>query len=653
MKLSVIIVNYNVKYFLEQCLNSVRNACLETDSEVFVVDNNSVDGSVKMLKEKFPEVTVIENKENLGFSRANNQAIQLSKGQYVLLLNPDTVVEVDTFTKILNFMDTHPEAGGLGVKMIDGKGKFLPESKRGLPTPSVAFYKVFGLSSLFPRSKVFGQYHLGYLDKDKIHEVDILAGAFLLLRKETLEKTGLLDETFFMYGEDIDLSYRIIKAGYKNYYFPETRIIHYKGESTKKSSINYVLVFYNAMIIFARKHFSQKNAKLVSFLINLAIYLRASLAITQRFFNRIFLPFTDFVVIYTGFYFIKNYWEHNFLFPRGGHYPSEFIAIVVPAYILVWLFSIFLIGGYDKPIKPFKIFQGLLLGTLIILVIYALLSEGYRFSRALIVIGAIWSLISMFIIRIILSISRFKSYKFDSSKNRNFIIVGDKEESERVVSVLRQTSINPGFIGLVNVSENNNKGNGFIGNINQIKEIIDIYKIDEVIFCAKNMTPQDIIDKMSELKSSQVDYKIAPPESLYIIGSNSIDTSGDLYVVNINSILKFSNKRNKRLFDIMASVILLCLSPLLIFSVRNIPGFFTNIFLVLFAQKTWVGYFRNEESARMPAIRHGILNPTDAFREKTLTDEMIIRLNMIYARDYRIMNDLNILFKGIRELGRK
>lgn len=653
MKLSVIIVNYNVKYFLEQCLYSIRDAGKGINTEIFVVDNNSVDGSVKMVKEKFPEVIILENKENLGFSKANNQAISLAKGEYVLLLNPDTVIENDTFKKITQFMDSNPDAGGLGVKMIDGKGKFLPESKRGLPTPKVAFYKVFGLSGLFPKSKIFGQYHLGYLDKDKIHEVDILAGAFMLIRKKTLDKTGYLDETFFMYGEDIDLSYRILKAGYKNYYFPETRIIHYKGESTKKSSINYVLVFYNAMIIFARKHFSQKNAKLFSFLINLAIYLRAFLAITERFLQRVILPLSDIAVIYSGFYYIKNYWEKNYLFPREGHYPLEYITLVVPVYILIWLLSVYLSGGYDKPIKSKKIFQGLIIGTLVILVIYALLSEEYRFSRALIVMGAIWSLISMFTIRITLSMFKFKNLRFDTGKNRNFAIVGDKEETERVTAVLNQTSINPGFIGLVNINEDNNKGNGFIGNLGQIKEIIEIYKIDEVIFCAKNLTAQEIINKMSELKGTQVDYKIAPPESLYIIGSNSIDTSGDLYVVNINSISKFSNKRNKRFFDTLSAIVLLTLFPVMVFIVKNIPGFFRNIFLVLIAQRSWVGYHKNTEVSKLPSIHKGILTPADAFHNKNLDDEMIQRLNMIYARDYKIMNDLNILIKGIHQLGRK
>ena len=268
----------------------MKKALTNVNGEVFVVDNNSIDGSVDMVARKFPEYNLIANKDNRGFSKANNQAMLLSDSEYVLLLNPDTVVEEDTFSKVINFMDAHPDAGGLGVRMLDGKGKFLPESKRGLPTPKVAFYKIFGLSKVFPRSKKFGQYHAGHLSEFETNEIEILSGAFMLMRAEALDKVGLLDEAFFMYGEDIDLSYRIIKGGYKNYYFPETRIIHYKGESTKKSSVNYVFVFYRAMIIFAEKHFSQKNARLFSFLINAAIYFRAFLALASRFIKQAFRP---------------------------------------------------------------------------------------------------------------------------------------------------------------------------------------------------------------------------------------------------------------------------------------------------------------------------------------------------------------------------
>ena len=215
-RLSVIIVNYNVRFFIEQALLSVRKATRNINAEVFVVDNNSVDGSVEMIREKFPDVILIENKENIGFAKANNRAIQKAKGEFILLLNPDTVVEEDTFEKCLRFLDAHPEAGGVGVKMLDGKGNFLPESKRGFPTPFVAFCKAFGLARIFPKSKTFNRYHLGFLSENETSEIDVLAGAFMFLRKTALEKAGIFDESFFMYGEDIDLSYRIVKAGFKN-----------------------------------------------------------------------------------------------------------------------------------------------------------------------------------------------------------------------------------------------------------------------------------------------------------------------------------------------------------------------------------------------------------------------------------------------------
>jgi GT2 family glycosyltransferase len=213
VKLSIVIVNYNVKHFIEQCLISVFKAVTNINAEVFVVDNNSVDGSCAMIKKRFPAVKLIENTANHGFSYANNQAIRKATGEYVLLLNPDTVVEEDSFEKCIDFMDKNRDTGGLTVKMIDGKGNFLPESKRALPTPIVSFYKIFGLTSLFPRSKRFAKYYLGHLSNEEINEIEILPGAYMFLRKETLEKTGYLDEDYFMYGEDIDLSYKITKSG--------------------------------------------------------------------------------------------------------------------------------------------------------------------------------------------------------------------------------------------------------------------------------------------------------------------------------------------------------------------------------------------------------------------------------------------------------
>lgn len=653
MKLSIVIVNYNVKYFLEQCLLSVFKATEGIDNEIFVVDNNSVDGSVKMLSEKFPEVQVIENKDNKGFSKANNQAIKIAKGEFILLLNPDTVVEEDTFRKTIDFMDKHAEAGGLGVKMFDGKGNFLPESKRGLPKPVVAFYKIFGLSRLFPKSKTFGRYHLGFLDKDKIHEVDVLSGAFMMLRKDALDKVGHLDEDFFMYGEDIDLSYRIIKGGYKNYYFPETRIIHYKGESTKKSSVNYVFVFYNAMIIFARKHFTQNNARLFSFLINFAVYFRAFAALLSRFARKIILPVLDAGMIFGGIYFIKGYWENKVIFQGSGHYPIEFITIAVPAYIAIWLFSVYINSGYDKPYKFIKIFRGILIGTLVILTFYSLLDESHRYSRALIILGSIWAIVVMFAVRYVFQLLKINDLGFSRENNRKFIIVGDSSEVSRVDALLKTTHLNPGFIGHVS-SSSKSAVNGFLGNIDQLSDIIQIYNIDEVIFCSKNLGPQSIIDKMSVLQNFNVDFKIAPPESLSIIGSNSINTSGDIYVVNINSISKVNNKRNKFLLDKFVSLVFILFLPVMLIMVKRRASFLRNIIQVLIGKKSWVGYYSGDDIdyQKLPKIKKGVLNPSDGVKKLKFTPEILSSLNILYAKDYDVYNDINIIAKGIRNAGR-
>lgn len=650
MKLSVIIVNYNVQHFLEQCLHSVMKAAQKVETELFVVDNNSVDGSVSMVREKFPNVHLIENKKNTGFSYANNQAIRISKGEYVLLLNPDTVVEEDTFEKVIAFMNSHPDAGGLGVKMLDGKGNFLPESKRGLPTPSVAFYKIFGLSRIFPRSKTFGKYHLGFLDKDQTHEIEILSGAFMLMRKSVLDKVGLLDETFFMYGEDIDLSYRILLGGYKNYYYPGTRIIHYKGESTKKSSVNYVFVFYNAMVIFAKKHFSQNNAKLFSFLINIAIYLRAGTAVAMRFLKRSALPLFDAALVMGGLLFIKEYYERNIKFIEGGSYSDSLITVAFPAYTLIWMFTVYLSGGYDKPIRLFRILRGVLIGTGIILIIYSLLPEAYRFSRALILFGMGWVIVSYLVSRTVLHLIGLKSFNLNPDNTKRIVIIGTQNEFERVNELLKQTRINFGLLGFVSADSNGQGHRDYVGNISQIGEVIEIYKINEVIFCSRDISSQEIIDHMHTLVSADVDFKIAPPESLSIIGSNSIDTAGDLYMIDVNSISKPRNKRNKRLFDILTGFFFLIFSPAFIFFQKEKGGYLKNIFAVLFGTRSWVGYGK-ENNEHLPKIRSSVLAPADAIRNIQITAETRNRLNLAYSKDYKVGNDLNIVWKCLRELG--
>jgi GT2 family glycosyltransferase len=288
MELSVIIVSFRVESLLRGCLNSVKIALEKIDSEIFVVDNNSEDGSVEMIKKEFPWVKLIINKINYGFSIANNQAIRKSAGRYVLLLNPDTIVEKDTFSKCINFMNNHPDAGAMGIRMVNGEGKFLPESKRAIPTPGTAFFKSFGLSFLFPGSRYFNRYYLPQIDSRETSITEVISGAFMFMRHEALNKSGLLDEDFFMYGEDVDLSYRLMQNGYRNYYFPEIQIIHFKGRSTPRKGFGDIRYFYKAMRVYVRKRALEGINRTYVPLIISAITFREGLALINRSFRLIF-----------------------------------------------------------------------------------------------------------------------------------------------------------------------------------------------------------------------------------------------------------------------------------------------------------------------------------------------------------------------------
>jgi len=624
-----------------------------------VVDNNSVDGSNQMVEQKFPEVKLIANNNNLGFSAANNQAIKQATGEYILLLNPDTVVEENTFERCVKFMDEHQDAGALGVKMIDGNGEFLPESKRSLPTPLVAFYKIFGLSALFPRSKSFGKYHLGYLDNEQTHEIEVLAGAFMFIRNKVLDEIGLLDESYFMYGEDIDLSYRITQAGYKNYYYPETRIIHYKGESTKKSSINYVFVFYKAMALFAKKHFSSGNAALFSLLINVAIYIRAGISIVSRGIKKTTPILVDASALYVGMYFLKTYWEQNHKYVEGGHYPIEFMIFFVPSLIFVWLGSMYLSGGYDKSAGLNKISSGLVIGTIVILITYALLPETMRFSRALILLGAAWSLVSINGLRILYQFIKYKNINVGEETENKIAILGDSSEANRIFELLTQNNKVEHFIGFIRIKDDDINDERYLGKIDQLTEIISMYNLKELIFCSKDIQLESIINWMSKIgHDNNIEYKIAPSESSAVIGSKSPEYAGNLYTFDINlAIADPVNIRGKRIFDLFASLLLLVFSPIIFWFINNKIGFLKNIGAVVIGSKSWVGYKEVDQSEetiserKLPHIKKGVLTPISTIKKEEMDVYTIQRLNMLYAKNYHLSDDLNILLKGLKYLG--
>lgn len=641
MELSVIIVNYNVTHFLEQCLLSVVNAIKGVDAEIYVVDNASSDNSCPMVRQRFPNVKLIENKKNVGFSKANNQAIALASGKYVLLLNPDTVVQEDTLSKCIAFMDSTPDAGGTTVKMINGRGKYLPESKRGFPTPWVSFFKIFGITALFPKSKTFARYYLGHLDKNSTHEIDVLPGAFMFIRKEALTKTGLLDEQFFMYGEDIDLSYRFTQAGYKNYYFPECQIIHYKGESTKKGSLNYVVVFYKAMLLFTKKHFKSGRARRLILLINMAIYFRAFLSIIKRVVEHIWLPIIDISIITLGITAILPRWE-QFRFQDTGIYPRPYVALLLTFYLVTWWFSLWINGAYDKPQKTFASSKGVLTGTLIILAVYSILPNEMRFSRAIIIFTSIWTLVTTQLIRIILA-KFYPKLMVRNNYAKRIAIIGNLPEAERVKSILDNSGISYSYTG--NFMPYISKNPETFSN-ERLEEFVRVNNVDEIIFCTQNISIQNIVSSMLLLSSLGKEYKIAPYEGTFIIGSNSVEATGELYSPDVKTIGAQASKRTKRLFDMAFSLLIIATSPVSWIFLKKPIKVWVNAVKVFTGIKTWVGYSSSEISTHkaLPRIKPCVFPYASIIPTKNTSE---LDLNIFYAKSYSASLDFTVLWKNL------
>ncbi|WP_170266330.1 glycosyltransferase family 2 protein [Phaeocystidibacter luteus] len=626
MKLSIVIVNYNVRHFLEQCLRSVERAMEGLDVDVWVVDNDSRDDSMKMVSDKFPWVHRIENKENVGFAVANNQAANQSKGDYILLLNPDTILPEDNLRQALEYMSDHPKCGALGIRMFDGAGIFLPESKRGLPTPWVAFYKIFGLSSIFPKSKKFARYHLGHLSNDENHRVEILAGAYMLMSREAWNKAGGLDETYFMYGEDIDLSYSIEKSGFEVHYMAEPSIIHYKGESTKKGSLNYVFLFYNAMLIFARKHLSKGYARMFSLLIRLAIYLRAGVSVAKRIVQRISLPIIDLLVFTGGMQVIIKYWESNHRFIEGGSYPDYYKWGITPLYGALWIIGLLFLGGYRKPIQLNRILMGLVLGTGLIFGMYALSPDDVRFSRALILLGAAWMAFGVLFLRFGLSLFPSLGLGFWKTGQTRAGFVGKSESFGVIKSILSHSGRRVDL--LKSIDEN------------ELDQMLEAFDLNEVIFDAEHLSYSRIIELIRKYSSRGYHFQIAYPSEGWIIGSNSIHTQGETVGLKKYALASADSRRSKRTFDLSIVVFLWILTPVAIWMPR-LSKLWWNSFAVLIHAKTWVGYAGNGEG--LPTLKMGVI-PIKQLNNNGLEKEV----DEAYASTADINTDARTLVRFIR-----
>ncbi len=479
-----------------------------------------------MLKKQFPQVNLIENKKNVGFAKANNQAIKLSPSDYILLLNPDTILQEDTLEKCVTKMDNDSKIGALGIKMYDGNGKYLPESKRGFPSPIAALSKMTGLSKIFTKSKLFGKYHLGYLDKNKNHEVDVLSGAFMLIRKSVFDTIGLLDESYFMYGEDIDLSYRIQQAGYKNYYFAESNIIHFKGESTKKGNLNYIKLFYGAMIIFATKQLSKTQANILIPILKVGIILRAFLEIIEQLLSKFFYPLIDLSLMLFNLLTLKYIFEQYIKYDEHLTYPSTFMYINIPIYISLWLMSLWMIGAYTKNAKWKHIIIGLTIGFLIISIVYSFFPLSLRSSRGIIILAFILNTFSLLLYRWIGSLTfQLKNNFFNTQEH--YILVCEQEECINLQKLVYKTQPNNQYIGYVTVQDVIKKDKNYLGKTLQIKDILEAYPISQIYFSTDSITMQIIVETMQKTTNKSIHFKLIV-KNQYIINSNNKNIQGEI-----------------------------------------------------------------------------------------------------------------------------
>lgn len=645
VQLSVVIVSYNVSHFLHQTLQSVERAIEGLNAEVFVVDNASSDDSVAMVGSAYPWVRLIANQDNVGFSAANNQAIKLAIGKYILLLNPDVVVAEDTFRHCLQFMDNHPDAGGLGVRMVDGSGVYLPESKRGLPTPWVSFCKIVGLAGAFPTSKTFARYYLGHLDAGKDHEVEILSGAFMLMRKSTLDKIGLLDETFFMYGEDVDLSYRIILGGEKNYYTAGTTIIHYKGESTKKGSLKYVRVFYQAMAIFARKHFVKSNnvlaSKTLDLMLGLAIWLRALLSALSRGWQLIRKPLLDAVLIGVGMYILKEYWQANHK-RVPGDYPPSFMLVVVPAYILAWLSSVWMLGGYRKQPKADNIVRGLVVGMVLISAVTNFFDD-WRFSKALILLGTGWSMAAMIGWRLLAGSRQAGLLGLGDRLRKRLLLVANDAEQYRIAELIKSAGVEATIAMTLKPEQITN----------ELVHSCQSLEIDEVIFSNADLSNKAIIETIADLKDKlNVRWRIVPAGSDYIIGSSDKNNPGDYYSISstYKLLLPGTLQRKRRLELLVASMVMLLSPVVAVLTRRSVLAIWRMTFNVLSGRSWVMPTDQSVASVKLLLAKKGvktgaIQTPSGCHHADGAIGQTIDHL---YVAEYSMLQDLKFIWLALK-----
>jgi GT2 family glycosyltransferase len=682
--LTVVIVNYNVCTFLEQALVSVVRASADLDVEIIVVDNDSVDGSVEMVQAQFPNVTLIVNERNIGFGKANNIGMRRARGRFILVLNPDTIVQEDTFKTFIRFMDDHPEAGMVGCRILNSDGSFAKESRRSFPTPEVAFYKVSGLGRLFPSSRKFGRYNLTYLPEDEVCEVDALSGSCMFVRREAIysapsrskpetnhsnglpqegvsDGAGLFDEDFFMYGEDLDWCFRFGQAGWKVYYTPDTQIIHFKGESTKQGEARYVKLFYGAMSRFVQKHFQTKHSWLFSAFLHLGIWVKAAQSLVQQWVLRARIPFLEFVVALLCFDAVALIRS----IPSAFSFPRIFFVAVAPSYAALVIACILITGGYRlrKRNRQQPAWHGIGMAFLIVTTA-SFFIKSIAFSRVVILFG----FISVFIF---LSVLRWIRRELNERRvgHRQAVLVGPARAAEQFKRMLMSHPSPPlEIVGYVEMDTGTDPTRVMVstlprlGRVDQLRDIVRLRHIDDIIFAAGHVTNQSMFTLMQELLDLPIQFKILQPRQTQVVGKDYV---GDIVLaaplMDAEAALSLPRGRlAQRVADISISLVV-CL-PLIPFAislslilpssawVRRIREVAFSLPSLITGSRSFIG-FDEEAHFRPPdgwRIRPGVIPLVQASRAAELTPDQLQSIYWRYAQSQSLGLDVRIAMSFIR-----
>ncbi|MBV6512700.1 MAG: hypothetical protein FMNOHCHN_02214 [Ignavibacteriaceae bacterium] len=649
MQLSIIIVNYNVREFLANLFDTLYKAIEGIEAEIIVVDNASADGSQEYIKQNHPRVILIENRVNAGFSKANNIGLKAATGKYLLLLNPDTLVREDTFRVMMQYMEQDTSIGMAGCKILNPDGTLQLACRRSFPSPWVSFCRITGLSALFPHSPLFARYNLTFLDENKSYEVDAISGSFMMVKREVYEKMGGLDESYFMYGEDLDWCLRVQKAGYKVHYVHSTQIIHYKGESTKRSSIDETRHFYNAMHLFVKKNLS--GSFLVKLMLRFAIGLRESMAYAAAR-KTIILS----VILDTVFYNLSLYLaEHTYILSeRFREFPDFALPVVYTIPVIIHLLTSSVMRVYRRdrisvlPVLAATVFSFVFLSAT------TFFFKDFAYSRGVLIQAYVYIFFLLIFWRA--AIKLFAGFGNETLRPRiRTLIIGEKPEAEKLVN--RLSGKFPLYHTLVGVatpllSETGEKiqGTPVIGHISNIPKIVKEHRISEIIFCPPGLSYNRIMSIISENSGSNIEFRIAGGQNDFLVGKHSVTLTEDVPLIEISYNISLPvNKAIKFVFDYtFASIIFLLVLPLTfgLALLRSKKGELYRMLIqvpeILKGRKSFVGPAESEYLDGLYVGKPGI---TGLWFLEGREDEA--KLNLYYAKNQNVWLDLDILGKTV------